>query len=84
MLLGGAAVALLSSVAPYSLEILALRRLPGAVFGLIVSGSPAVAALIGFALLGERLDAMQWAAVACIVCASAGSALRGGRPGRSG
>jgi inner membrane transporter RhtA len=57
------------------LEMLALRRLPSSVFGLVVSASPAVASLIGFIILGERLSWVQWAAIACIVCASAGSAL---------
>jgi len=76
VLLSGLAVAVLSSMVPYSLEMLALRRLPSHVFGLVVSASPAVAALIGFVLLGERLSWVQWAAIACIVCASAGSALR--------
>jgi inner membrane transporter RhtA len=75
VLLGGLAVAVLSSAAPYSLEMLALRRLPSYVFGLVVSASPAVASLIGFIILGERLSGTQWAAITCIVCASAGSAL---------
>lgn len=71
----GLAVAALSSMLPYTLEMMALRRLPGPVFGLAVSASPAVAALIGFLMLGERLSWLQWAAIACIMCASAGSAL---------
>jgi inner membrane transporter RhtA len=75
VLLVGLAVAVLSSAAPYSLEMLALRCLPSTVFGLVVSASPAVASLIGFVMLGERLSWVQWAAIACIVCASAGSAL---------
>jgi inner membrane transporter RhtA len=75
VLLGGLTVAILSSMVPYSLEMLALRRLPNSVFGLVVSASPAVASLIGFIILGERLSWVQWAAIACIVCASAGSAL---------
>ncbi|AWI52441.1 EamA family transporter [Aquabacterium olei] len=75
VLLTGLAVAVLSSAAPYSLEMVALRRLPRHVFGLLVSASPAVAALVGFFMLGERLSALQWAAIACVVGASAGSAL---------
>lgn len=77
ILLIGAAVAVLSSVVPYLLEMLTLRRVSGSVFGLVISGAPAVAALVGFALLGERLDWLQWTAIACIVCASAGSTLGG-------
>lgn len=80
VMLTGLAVAVLSSMVPYLLEMMALRRLPSHVFGLAVSASPAVAALIGFLMLGERLSAVQWAAIACIMCASAGSAL--GKRGR--
>ncbi|KAA0590515.1 EamA family transporter [Azospirillum lipoferum] len=79
VLLIGLAVAVLSSMVPYLLEMMALRRLPSHVFGLAVSASPAVAALIGFLMLGERLSALQWAAIACIMFASAGSALGKGR-----
>lgn len=74
VLWAGLAVALLSSAAPYSLEMVALRRLPSHVFGLVVSASPAVAALVGFFMLGERLSPLQWGAIACVVGASAGSA----------
>jgi inner membrane transporter RhtA len=79
VLLVGLAVAVLSSAAPYSLEMLALRRLPSHVFGLVVSASPAVASLIGLVMLGERLSWVQWTAIACIMCASAGAVL--GRAG---
>ncbi|WP_376963479.1 DMT family transporter [Azospirillum sp. A26] len=82
VLLTGLAVAVLSSMVPYLLEMMALRRLPSHVFGLAVSASPAVAALIGFLMLGERLSAVQWAAIACIMFASAGSALGKARRGR--
>ncbi|WP_199235347.1 DMT family transporter [Azospirillum sp. TSA6c] len=82
VLLTGLAVAVLSSMVPYLLEMMALRRLPSHVFGLAVSASPAVAALIGFLMLGERLSVVQWAAIACIMFASAGSALGKARRGR--
>ncbi len=53
-LLGAAlVVALGSSVLPYSLELEALRRLPAAVFGVLMSLEPAVAALAGFVVLGQ-------------------------------
>ena len=74
VLAGGLAVALLSSVLPYSLEMMALARLPRRVFGILVSAGPAVGALAGFAMLGERLDTLQWTAVALIILACAGSA----------
>ena len=72
-LLGSAlVVALASSVLPYSLELEALRKLPEAVFGVLMSLDPAVAALAGFVVLGQSLGALDLAAVALVVCASIG------------
>jgi inner membrane transporter RhtA len=65
------AIAVLSSAAPYSLEIVALRGLPQGLFGMLSSAAPAVSALAGMLILGERLKSMQWFAIACIVLASA-------------
>ena len=74
-LLGSAiVVAILSSVVPYSLDVEALRRLPAAVFGVLMSLDPAIAALIGFLLLGQALGPVEVLAIALVVVASAGSA----------
>ena len=73
-LLAGLGVALLSSAVPYSLEMAALRRLPRQVFGILVSATPAFGAACGALVLGERLSALQWLAIACIIGASAGGA----------
>ncbi|HEY1366732.1 MAG TPA: EamA family transporter [Gaiellaceae bacterium] len=70
----GAAVGLLSSAIPWSLELEAMRRVPSRVFGVIVSLSPAVAALAGLVLLGEHLSGRSWAAVALVTVASAAAA----------
>ena len=67
------AVALASSVLPYSLELEALRRLPKRVFGVLMSLEPAVAALAGFAVLGQDLSARDWLAIGLVVVASAGA-----------
>jgi len=67
------AVALASSVLPYSLELEALRRLPKRVFGVLMSLEPAVAALAGFAVLGQDLAARDWVAIGLVVVASAGA-----------
>ncbi len=67
-------VAILSSVVPYSLDVEALRRLPAAVFGVLMSLDPAIAALIGFLLLGQALGPLEVLAIAMVVVASAGSA----------
>jgi inner membrane transporter RhtA len=67
-------VAVLSSVLPYSLELEALRRLPAAVFGVLMSLDPAVAALAGFVVLDQDLGARDLLAIAMVVVASAGAA----------
>jgi inner membrane transporter RhtA len=68
------AMALLSSALPYSLEMLAMPRLPTRTVGVLMSLDPALGALSGLFFLGEHLSWMQWLAVACIMAASAGSA----------
>ncbi|WP_213881615.1 EamA family transporter [Pseudomonas sp. dw_358] len=73
VLLAGLCIALLSSVVPNSLDMVALRNAPPKVFGLLSSAQPAVAALIGLGVLGERLGMAQWVAIAGIVLACAGS-----------
>lgn len=78
VLLLGLVIALLSSALPYSLEMEAMRRLPAPVFGLMLSSAPAVGALAGFIVLGERLTPLQWIGILCIMAASAGSALTAG------
>ena len=75
----GAAVGLLSSVVPYSCELVALRTLPPATFGILMSLEPAAAALAAMAVLGEWLTGTQWLAVACVVVASVGATRAAGR-----
>jgi inner membrane transporter RhtA len=67
-------VALLSSALPYSLEMFAMPRVPTRTFGVLMSLDPAFAALAGLLFLGESLTWIQWAAIASIMVASAGSA----------
>jgi inner membrane transporter RhtA len=73
LLAAGAAVALASSVIPYSLELEALRRLPARVFGVLMSLEPAAAALAGLVVLGQHLGAREWAAIALVIAACAGA-----------
>ena len=75
VLVTGLGVAVLSSMLPYLLEMRALRHLPRRVFGLVVAAAPAIGAVAGFLLLGERLTGVQWLAVALVIGASAGAAL---------
>ncbi len=69
----GLAVALLSSVIPYSLETEALRRMPSGVFGVLMSLEPAVAALAGFLVLSQDLGVRELVAIGLVVTASAGA-----------
>jgi inner membrane transporter RhtA len=73
ILAAGAAVAILSSAIPYALEMEALRRMPTGVFGVLMSLEPGMAALAGFVLLGEDLDAREIVAILFVVAASAGA-----------
>lgn len=70
-LLKGFGIAVLSSVLPYSLELLALRRLSAQVFGILLSLEPAAAALAGLLVLGQRLHPTQLLGMALVVAASA-------------
>ena len=71
----GAAIGLLSSIIPYSLELETLRRVPPKVFGIWMSLEPAIAALVGLVMLGQSLSLLEWAAIGCVTVASAGAAL---------
>lgn len=68
------AVAVMSSALPYSLEMLALTRLPARTFSILMSLEPAIAALSGLLFLSERLAPSQWLAIGAIILASAGAA----------
>lgn len=68
-------VAVVSSAIPISLEMVALKRLPQAVFGIMISMEPAVAALLGLLLLHEQLTVQQWLAIVCTITAAIGSSL---------
>ncbi|WP_329399906.1 EamA family transporter [Streptomyces melanogenes] len=69
----GAAVAILSSVLPYTLELLALRRLPASTFAVLMSLEPAIAATAGFLVLHQALSATDALAIALVIGASVGA-----------
>ncbi|MDT3251351.1 threonine/homoserine exporter RhtA [Serratia sp. root2] len=69
------AVAILSTALPYSLEIIALPKIPARTFGTLMSLEPAMAALSGMLFLNEHLTVAQWLALAAIIAASMGSTL---------
>jgi len=70
----GIAVAILSTVVPFSLEHAALKRLPARTFGVLMSLEPAVAATVGLVMLAEAPGFRGLVALACVTVASAGSA----------
>ena len=72
-------VAVLSSALPYTLEMYAMTRMPTRTFGIFMSVEPALAALVGLAMLGEQLAPLQWLAIGCVMLASFGSALTSAR-----
>ena len=75
LLVPAAAVALLSSVIPYGLELEALRTIPTRVFGVLMSLEPAAAATAGWIILGQDLGARELVALALVSLASAGVTL---------
>ena len=69
----GMGVAIFSSALPYTLEMIALRRLSTKVFGTLMSFEPAIAAIAGAVILHERLALTQWTAIGAIIVASVGA-----------
>jgi inner membrane transporter RhtA len=76
LVLGGA-VGVLSSVIPYSFEVEALRRIAPPVFGVLMSLEPAVAALAGFLVVGQRISVRLLVGIALVVVASVGTTRSG-------
>jgi inner membrane transporter RhtA len=73
----GAAIGVLSSAIPYSLELAALRRLKASVFGVLMSLEPAMAALSGLIFLHQRLRWQEWVSVVAVMIASIGATAAG-------
>ncbi|SFA93711.1 inner membrane transporter RhtA [Amycolatopsis marina] len=69
----GAAVALLSSMLPYTLELLALRRIAAATFAVLMSLEPAIAAFAGFLVLSQALSLLEGLGMALVIVASMGA-----------
>ncbi len=75
----GLLIGVLSSALPYSLDLLALRRLSTAVFGVLTSLNPAAAALAGFVVLAQLPPHRQLVGIALVVVASVGVTATGRR-----
>ncbi|WP_239023795.1 threonine/homoserine exporter RhtA [Salinicola corii] len=69
------AVAILSTALPYTLEMIAMPRLPTQTFGTLMSLEPAVGALSGLLFLGQLLGTLQWLAIGLVITASIGTTL---------
>ena len=75
----GLAIAVLSSAIPYGVELFALRRLGPSPFGVLMSMSPAIAAIVGLVILGQTLPIVAVIAIVLVAAASAGAVLTGPR-----
>ncbi|HXO66568.1 MAG TPA: EamA family transporter [Candidatus Dormibacteraeota bacterium] len=71
----GAAVGILSSAIPYSVELVAMARVPPTVFGVLLSLQPLMAAVMGFLVLGQRVSALEAIGFVLVVSASIGATL---------
>ncbi|MGA4849595.1 EamA family transporter [Streptomyces sp. G5(2025)] len=69
----GAVVAVMSSVLPYTLELLALRRLPSHTFAILMSLEPAIASVAGFLILSQALTVAEALAISLVIAASMGA-----------
>lgn len=79
ILLHALGLAILMPVIPFILEMFALKKMTAAGFGTLMAGEPALAALWGFALLGERLDAIQLVGLGFVIAAGVAAAITGKR-----
>jgi inner membrane transporter RhtA len=80
ILLAALAVGLFSSAVPFSLEMVALTRMPARVYGTLTSLEPAFGAVMGLVLLGERLALAQWGGIAVVIAAALGATLTARTP----
>lgn len=82
ILLMGLAVAVLSSLIPYTAELLALRRIEESTFAILMSLGPATAALAGFLILHQHLTLLEVIGIALVIAASMGAVMAAGRNAR--
>jgi len=80
----GVAIAILSSAFPYFLEMVAIRRVRAATYGVLLAMEPAVAALAALVLLGQRLSPLEAAAMAAVMAAAAGASWTTGGAAEAG
>ena len=69
----GAVVAVLSSAAPYVVELVALRLVRASTYSVLLSLEPAIAALTGFVVIGQTLSSPEIAAIVAVMIAAGGA-----------
>jgi inner membrane transporter RhtA len=79
LLVIGIGLAVLLPVVPFSLELLALRRLTAGAFGTLMALEPAFALAIGFAVLGQVPNVVAVVGVGLVVAAGIGAERSGAR-----
>lgn len=80
-----ALVGVFSAALPYSLELMVLRRIPARLFSILQASAPAVAALLAWLVIGERIGPMSWVAIVAVMTASVGATIstsRNSQPSR--
>jgi inner membrane transporter RhtA len=70
-LLYALAAGVLASVVPYAADLIALRRVPTRLFGMLSSAHPVLAALAGLVLLRQVPQGHEWLGIAVVVTVNA-------------
>jgi inner membrane transporter RhtA len=68
-------LAVLTPLLPYALEMMSLRRLSPATFGILMSAEPGIGALSGYLILHEALSLQQVTGIVLVICAGAGAVM---------
>jgi inner membrane transporter RhtA len=74
VLAGALLLGLFSTALPFTLEMVALTRMPATLYGTLTCVEPAIGALMGLLLLGQHLTAPQMAGLIVVMAAAAGAA----------
>jgi inner membrane transporter RhtA len=76
----GVGVGVLSSAIPYSVELIAMERVPPTVFGVLLSLQPFMAAVMGFVVLGQHVSTLEAIGLLLVIVASVGVTVGGRDP----
>lgn len=80
----GVVIAVVSSAFPYWLEMVAIRRVRAATYGVLLSIEPAIAALAALVVLGQHITPVEAAAMAAVMAAAAGASWTSGGAAEAG